>query len=120
MLLEVGVYERNIDRGRIELVIKCYPDGLLSGKYLAGLTVGDEVESVSFSQIARISWYMGVMPVPPATMPILRQRPFVIELVIKCYPDGLLSGKYLAGLTVGDEVEFRGPKLPSCRCRSRR
>jgi hypothetical protein len=28
----------NIDRGRIELVIKCYPDGLLSGKYLAGLT----------------------------------------------------------------------------------
>ncbi|CAI7609598.1 unnamed protein product [Penicillium glandicola] len=33
-----------------------------------------------------------------------------IELVIKCYPDGLLSGKYLAGLTVGDEVEFRGPK----------
>ncbi|KAJ5162805.1 Cytochrome b5 [Penicillium coprophilum] len=33
-----------------------------------------------------------------------------IELVIKCYPDGLLSGKYLAGLSVGDEVEFRGPK----------
>ncbi|CAG8141609.1 unnamed protein product [Penicillium salamii] len=33
-----------------------------------------------------------------------------IELVIKCYPDGLLSGKYLAGLTIGDEVEFRGPK----------
>ncbi|KAK9852287.1 hypothetical protein MYU51_008723 [Penicillium brevicompactum] len=33
-----------------------------------------------------------------------------IELVIKCYPDGLLSGKYLAHLTVGDEVEFRGPK----------
>ncbi|KAK4863179.1 hypothetical protein LT330_001957 [Penicillium expansum] len=33
-----------------------------------------------------------------------------IELVIKCYPDGQLSGKYLAGLTVGDEVEFRGPK----------
>ncbi|KAI2717411.1 hypothetical protein CBS147332_4291 [Penicillium roqueforti] len=33
-----------------------------------------------------------------------------IELVIKCYPDGLLSGKYLAGLTVGEEVEFRGPK----------
>ncbi|OQE46143.1 hypothetical protein PENCOP_c001G02008 [Penicillium coprophilum] len=33
-----------------------------------------------------------------------------IELVIKCYPDGLLSGKYMAGLSVGDEVEFRGPK----------
>lgn len=32
-----------------------------------------------------------------------------IELVIKCYPDGLLS-KYLASLNVGDEVEFRGPK----------
>ncbi|CAK43417.1 uncharacterized protein An01g00250 [Aspergillus niger] len=33
-----------------------------------------------------------------------------LELVVKCYPDGLLSGKYLANLTVGDEVEFRGPK----------
>ncbi|PWY96777.1 hypothetical protein BO94DRAFT_481850, partial [Aspergillus sclerotioniger CBS 115572] len=33
-----------------------------------------------------------------------------LELVIKCYPDGLLSGQYLANLTVGDEVEFRGPK----------
>ncbi|KAJ5692022.1 Cytochrome b5 [Penicillium macrosclerotiorum] len=33
-----------------------------------------------------------------------------IELVVKCYPDGLLSGKYLAGLSIGDEVEFRGPK----------
>lgn len=33
-----------------------------------------------------------------------------IELVIKCYPDGLLSGRYLAHLQVGDEVEFRGPK----------
>ncbi|XHG06338.1 hypothetical protein AWENTII_009543 [Aspergillus wentii] len=33
-----------------------------------------------------------------------------LELVVKCYPDGLLSGRYLANLTVGDEVEFRGPK----------
>ncbi|KAJ5151754.1 Cytochrome b5 [Penicillium capsulatum] len=33
-----------------------------------------------------------------------------IELVVKCYPDGLLSGRYLAGLSLGDEVEFRGPK----------
>ncbi|GAT30417.1 cytochrome b5 reductase [Aspergillus luchuensis] len=33
-----------------------------------------------------------------------------LELVVKCYPDGLLSGKYLANLNVGDEVEFRGPK----------
>ncbi|PYI01086.1 hypothetical protein BO78DRAFT_411732 [Aspergillus sclerotiicarbonarius CBS 121057] len=33
-----------------------------------------------------------------------------LELVVKCYPDGLLSGQYLANLTVGDEVEFRGPK----------
>ncbi|KAK1138498.1 hypothetical protein N8T08_002448 [Aspergillus melleus] len=33
-----------------------------------------------------------------------------IELVIKCYPDGLLSGRYLANLQVGDDVEFRGPK----------
>lgn len=34
----------------------------------------------------------------------------VLELVIKCYPDGLLTGKYLAHLQVGDEVLFRGPK----------
>ncbi|RDW93854.1 putative cytochrome b5 reductase [Aspergillus mulundensis] len=34
----------------------------------------------------------------------------VLELVIKCYPDGLLTGKYLANLQVGDMVEFRGPK----------
>ncbi|KAJ5930793.1 hypothetical protein N7466_006286 [Penicillium verhagenii] len=33
-----------------------------------------------------------------------------LELVVKCYPEGLLSGRYLAGLSVGDEVEFRGPK----------
>jgi len=33
-----------------------------------------------------------------------------IELVVKCYPDGLLSGQYLANLSIGDEVEFRGPK----------
>lgn len=34
----------------------------------------------------------------------------VLELVIKCYPDGLLTGKYLANLEVGDKVLFRGPK----------
>ncbi|GAB1197259.1 hypothetical protein APSETT444_006552 [Aspergillus pseudonomiae] len=33
-----------------------------------------------------------------------------LELVVKCYPEGLLTGRYLANLTVGDEVEFRGPK----------
>ncbi|KAF7118972.1 hypothetical protein CNMCM5793_008612 [Aspergillus hiratsukae] len=33
-----------------------------------------------------------------------------LELVVKCYPDGMLSGKYLANLQVGDKVEFRGPK----------
>ncbi|KAE8148614.1 hypothetical protein BDV25DRAFT_157960 [Aspergillus avenaceus] len=33
-----------------------------------------------------------------------------LELLVKCYPDGLLSGRYLANLEVGDEVEFRGPK----------
>ncbi|KAJ4130212.1 hypothetical protein NW768_007195 [Fusarium equiseti] len=33
-----------------------------------------------------------------------------LELVIKCYPDGLLTGKYLANLELGDEVQFRGPK----------
>ncbi|KAJ5220566.1 hypothetical protein N7468_009770 [Penicillium chermesinum] len=33
-----------------------------------------------------------------------------LELVIKCYPEGLLTGKYLAHLTVGDKVLFRGPK----------
>ncbi|KAI1084817.1 cytochrome B5 [Whalleya microplaca] len=34
----------------------------------------------------------------------------VLELVIKCYPDGLLTGRYLANLQIGDEVQFRGPK----------
>lgn len=34
----------------------------------------------------------------------------VLELVIKCYPDGLLTGQYLANLRVGDKVLFRGPK----------
>ncbi|KAK2007631.1 oxidoreductase NAD-binding domain-containing protein [Colletotrichum eremochloae] len=33
-----------------------------------------------------------------------------LELVIRCYPDGLLTGKYLANLQPGDEVLFRGPK----------
>ncbi|TQB74386.1 hypothetical protein MPDQ_004879 [Monascus purpureus] len=34
----------------------------------------------------------------------------VLELVIKCYPDGVLTGQYLANLQVGDQVQFRGPK----------
>ncbi|CEJ89969.1 Putative Catalytic activity: nitrate reductases catalyse the reaction [[Torrubiella] hemipterigena] len=34
----------------------------------------------------------------------------IIELVIKVYPDGKLTSKYLANLQVGDEVLFRGPK----------
>jgi cytochrome-b5 reductase len=33
-----------------------------------------------------------------------------LELVIKCYPDGVLTGQYLANLNVGDRVLFRGPK----------
>ncbi|KAF9895117.1 hypothetical protein FE257_000019 [Aspergillus nanangensis] len=33
-----------------------------------------------------------------------------LELVIKCYPDGLLTGNYLRSLKVGDKVQFRGPK----------
>ncbi|KAI1369604.1 hypothetical protein F5Y08DRAFT_350281 [Xylaria arbuscula] len=33
-----------------------------------------------------------------------------LDLLIKCYPDGKLSGGYLANLSVGDEVQFRGPK----------
>lgn len=33
-----------------------------------------------------------------------------LELVIRCYPDGKLTGKYLSQLKIGDEVEFRGPK----------
>jgi cytochrome-b5 reductase len=32
-----------------------------------------------------------------------------LELVIRCYPDGQLTGQYLVGLNVGDDVEFRGP-----------
>lgn len=34
----------------------------------------------------------------------------ILDLVIKVYPDGLLTGRYLANLSVGDEVLFRGPK----------
>ncbi|KAI1759417.1 cytochrome B5 [Hypoxylon sp. FL1150] len=34
----------------------------------------------------------------------------VLELVIKCYPQGLLTGGYLEKLQIGDEVKFRGPK----------
>ncbi|KAI9933195.1 hypothetical protein ASPWEDRAFT_114552 [Aspergillus wentii DTO 134E9] len=33
-----------------------------------------------------------------------------LELVIKCYPDGLLTGKYLSTLQIGEKVQFRGPK----------
>lgn len=33
-----------------------------------------------------------------------------LELVIKCYPDGKLTGGYLANLQIGEEVKFRGPK----------
>ncbi|KAF4544365.1 Cytochrome b5 [Lasiodiplodia theobromae] len=36
--------------------------------------------------------------------------PGKLELVIKLYPDGALTGGYLANLRVGDEVAFRGPK----------
>lgn len=34
----------------------------------------------------------------------------LLELVIKVYPDGQLTGKFFANLKVGDEVLFRGPK----------
>ncbi|KAI1180700.1 hypothetical protein F4777DRAFT_259177 [Nemania sp. FL0916] len=33
-----------------------------------------------------------------------------LELLIKCYPTGKLTGGYIAHLKVGDEVKFRGPK----------
>ncbi|KAI3332039.1 ferredoxin reductase-like protein [Xylariaceae sp. AK1471] len=33
-----------------------------------------------------------------------------LELIIKCYPSGKLTGGYLANLQIGDEVKFRGPK----------
>jgi cytochrome-b5 reductase len=33
----------NLDRGRMELLIKCYPDGKLTSNYLANLETGDEV-----------------------------------------------------------------------------
>ncbi|KAM0128491.1 hypothetical protein ACHAO1_008955 [Botrytis cinerea] len=36
--------------------------------------------------------------------------PGELRLVIKMYPDGLLTGKYLQHLKVGDEIEVRGPK----------
>ncbi|KAF1961844.1 hypothetical protein CC80DRAFT_463308 [Byssothecium circinans] len=34
----------------------------------------------------------------------------LLELVIKVYPTGQLTGKYFANLKVGDVVQFRGPK----------
>ena len=34
----------------------------------------------------------------------------MLQLVIKMYSDGQLTGKYLGKLEVGDQVEFRGPK----------
>jgi cytochrome-b5 reductase len=34
----------------------------------------------------------------------------ILELVIKAYEDGQLTGKYLRHLSIGDEVLFRGPK----------
>lgn len=36
--------------------------------------------------------------------------PGVLELVIRIYSDGLLTGGYLGKLNVGDDVDFRGPK----------
>lgn len=33
-----------------------------------------------------------------------------LELVVRIYDDGLLTGRYLSKLNMGDEVEFRGPK----------
>jgi cytochrome-b5 reductase len=45
----------------------------------------------------------------------------VLELVIKCYPDGLLTGRYLANLQIGEHVQFRGPKgamkYTKCLCK---
>jgi cytochrome-b5 reductase len=32
-----------------------------------------------------------------------------VELVVKCYPDGLMS-RYLSNLEIGEQVPFRGPK----------
>lgn len=34
----------------------------------------------------------------------------VLELVVRCYADGILTNGYMRQLEVGDEVEFRGPK----------
>ncbi|KAL2069530.1 hypothetical protein VTL71DRAFT_14209 [Oculimacula yallundae] len=36
--------------------------------------------------------------------------PGELRLIIKCYPDGQLTGKYLQNLQVGDQIEVRGPK----------
>ncbi|KAI4754784.1 hypothetical protein D6C84_10476 [Aureobasidium pullulans] len=36
--------------------------------------------------------------------------PGILELVIRIYDNGLLTGGYLSKLNVGDEVDFRGPK----------
>jgi cytochrome-b5 reductase len=33
-----------------------------------------------------------------------------LELVIRCYSDGLLTGRYMKNLRLGDEVQLRGPR----------
>lgn len=40
----------NKDLGRLELVIKMYADGQLTGKYLKDVKIGDKVNKAHFSQ----------------------------------------------------------------------
>lgn len=44
----------NKDLGRLELVIKMYPDGQLTGKYLSNLQIGDEVRIALHRNDSRI------------------------------------------------------------------
>lgn len=54
--------------------------------------VGDHVVARSYTPVSN-NWDLGRL-----------------ELVIRCYPDGELTGGHLQKLQVGDSTEFRGPK----------
>jgi cytochrome-b5 reductase len=67
--------------------------GLPIGQHVAiRASVGDQIVTRSFTPVSNNS--------------DLGQ----LELVIKIYQDGLLTGKYLSSLQIGNQVEFRGPK----------
>lgn len=80
-------------------------------RFVFGLPEPTDVVGIPIGQHAAIKANIDGQPISRSYTPISnnldRGR---MELLIKCYPDGKLTGKYLANLEVGDEVLFRGPK----------